>query len=156
MEHCKKAALMKYHIQEGRFDVPDDGRIDRSMNVLAMPDGSGTTLIVSRDALRTQETLAQFVTRQMNDLTRQVSQLKEVSRTDIAVGPAIASLHAIELVTQFKQNGQALHQRQAVFLLPQDPGGRSVLILTASSPAPFDAEAIALWRRVLESFQPRA
>jgi hypothetical protein len=146
---------MKYHIQEGRFDVPDDGRIDRSMNVLAMPDGSGTTLIVSRDALRAQESLAQFVTRQMNDLTRQVSQLKEVSRTDIAVGPAIASLRAIELATQFKQNGQALHQRQAVFLLPQDATGKAVLILTASSPVPFDADALALWRRTLESFQPR-
>ncbi len=147
---------MKYHIQEGRFDVPDDGRIDRSMNVLAMPDGSGTTLIVSRDALREQESLAQFVTRQMNDLTRQVSQLKEVSRTDIAVGPAIASLQAIELATQFRQNGQALHQRQAVFVLPQDPAGKAVLILTASSPVPFDADALALWRRTLESFQPRA
>jgi len=147
---------MKYHIQEGRFDVPDDGRIDRSMNVLAMPDGSGTTLIVSRDALREQESLAQFVTRQMNDLTRQVSQLKEVSRTDIAVGPAIASLRAIELATQFRQNGQALHQRQAVFVLPQDPAGKAVLILTASSPVPFDADALALWRRTLESFQPRA
>ena len=147
---------MKFHIQEGRFDVPDDGRIDRSMNVLAMPDGSGTTLIVSRDALREQESLAQFVTRQMNDLTRQVSQLKEVSRTDIAVGPAIASLRAIELATQFRQNGQALHQRQAVFLLPQDPAGKAVLILTASSPVPFDADALALWRRTLESFQPRA
>jgi hypothetical protein len=147
---------MKYHIQEGRFDVPDDGRIDRSMNVLAMPDGSGTTLIVSRDALREQESLAQFVTRQMNDLTRQVSQLKEVSRTDIAVGPAIASLRAIELATQFRQNGQALHQRQAVFLLPQDPAGKAVLILTASSPVPFDADALALWRRTLESFQPSA
>lgn len=147
---------MKYHIQEGRFDVPDDGRIDRTMNVLAMPDGSGTTLIVSRDALREQESLAQFVTRQMNDLTRQVSQLKEVSRTDIAVGPAIASLRAIELATQFRQNGQALHQRQAVFVLPQDPAGKAVLILTASSPVPFDADALALWRRTLESFQPRA
>ncbi|MFL9670008.1 DcrB-related protein [Variovorax sp. AB1(2024)] len=147
---------MKYHIQEGRFDVPDDGRIDRSMNVLAMPDGSGTTLIVSRDALREQESLAQFVTRQMNDLTRQVSQLKEVSRTDISVGPVIASLRAIELATQFRQNGQALHQRQAVFVLPQDPAGKAVLILTASSPVPFDADALALWWRTLESFQPRA
>ncbi|WP_454907294.1 DcrB-related protein [Variovorax gossypii] len=147
---------MKYHIQEGRFDVPDDGRIDRSMNVLAMPDGSGTTLIVSRDALREEENLAQFVARQMNDLTRQVSQLKEVSRTDIAVGPAIASLRAIELATQFRQNGQALYQRQAVFLLPQDPVGKAVLILTASSPVPFDADALALWQRTLESFQPRA
>ncbi|WP_422085586.1 DcrB-related protein [Variovorax sp.] len=147
---------MKYHIQEGRFDVPDDGRIDRSMNVLAMPDGSGTTLIVSRDALREQESLAQFVARQMNDLTRQVSQLKELSRTDIAVGPAIASLRAIELATQFRQNGQALYQRQAVFLLPQDPVGKAVLILTASSPVPFDADALALWQRTLESFQPRA
>lgn len=147
---------MKYHIQEGRFDVPDDGRIDRSMNVLAMPDGAGTTLIVSRDALRAQENLAQFVTRQMNDLTRQVSQLKELSRDEIAVGPAVSSLRAIELATQFKQNGQALYQRQAVFLLPNERDAKAVLILTASSPVPFDAEALALWQRTLASFEPRA
>ncbi|MGJ7564614.1 DcrB-related protein [Variovorax sp. GB1R11] len=147
---------MKYHIQEGRFDVPDDGRIDRSMNVLAMPDGAGTTLIVSRDALRAQENLAQFVSRQMNDLTRQVSQLKELSRDEIAVGPAVLNLRAIELATQFKQNGQALYQRQAVFLLPNERDGKAVLILTASSPVPFDAEALALWQRTLASFEPRA
>lgn len=147
---------MKYHIQEGQFDVPDDGRIDRSMNVLAMPDGAGTTLIVSRDALRAQENLAQFVSRQMNDLTRQVSQLKELSRDEIAVGPAVLNLRAIELATQFKQNGQALYQRQAVFLLPNERDGKAVLILTASSPGPFDAEALALWQRTLASFQPRA
>ena len=147
---------MKYHIQEGQFDVPDDGRIDRSMNVLAMPDGAGTTLIVSRDALRAQENLAQFVSRQMNDLMRQVSQLKELSRDEIAVGPAVLNLRAIELATQFKQNGQALYQRQAVFLLPNERDGKAVLILTASSPVPFDAEALALWQRTLASFQPRA
>jgi hypothetical protein len=145
---------MRYHINEGQFDVPDDGRIDRSMNVLAMPDGSGTTLIVSRDALQAQESLPQFVTRQMADLTRQVSQLKELSRGDVAIGSPVHNLRGIELATQFKQNGQALYQRQAVF--QQRPGSPAVLVLTASSPVPFDAEALALWQRTLASFQPRA
>ena len=145
---------MRYHLHEGQFDTPDDGRIDRTMNVLAMPDGSGTTLIVSRDALQTQETLEQFVTRQMRDLTRQVSQLKEVSRTEIAIGSPMLNLRAIELVTQFKQNGQALHQRQAVFL--PSAASRNVLILTASNPLPFDTEALTIWQRALTSFQPRA
>ena len=102
---------MRYHIQEGHFDLPDDGRIDRSMNVLAMPDGSGVTFIVSRDALRAHETLAQFV-------ERQVSQLQETSRNPIGVGPAMRSLAAIEIATRFRQNGQALHQRQAAFHCP--------------------------------------
>lgn len=145
---------MRYHINEGQFDVPDDGRVDRSMNVMAMPDGSGTTLIVSRDALRTQENLAQFVARQMSDLTRQVSQLKELSRGDVAIGSPLHNLRGIELATQFKQNGQALYQRQAVF--QQRAGSPDVLVLTASSPVPFDAEALALWQRTLASFQPRA
>ena len=145
---------MRYHINEGQFDVPDDGRVDRSMNVLAMSDGSGTTLIVSRDALRTQENLAQFVARQMSDLTRQVSQLKELSRGDVAIGSPLHNLRGIELATQFKQNGQALYQRQAVF--QQRAGSPDVLVLTASSPVPFDAEALALWQRALASFQPRA
>ena len=145
---------MRYHLNEGQFDIPDDGRIDRSMNVLAMPDGSGTTLIVSRDALQTQETLEQFVTRQMRDLTRQVSQLKEVSRGVVAIGSPIRDLRGIELVTQFRQNGQALYQRQAVCQL--SAASRSVLILTASSAIPFDAEALAIWQRALASFQPRA
>ncbi|WPH19233.1 DcrB-related protein [Variovorax paradoxus] len=144
---------MRYHLNEGQFDIPDDGRIDRSMNVLAMPDGSGTTLIVSRDALQAQETLEQFVTRQMRDLTRQVSQLKEVSRGGVAIGSPIRELRGIELVTQFRQNGQALYQRQAVCQL--SPASRNVLILTASSAIPFDAEALAIWQRALASFQPR-
>lgn len=144
---------MRYHLNEGQFDIPDDGRIDRSMNVLAMPDGSGTTLIVSRDALQTQETLAQFVTRQMRDLTRQVSQLKEVSRGEIGIGSPMRELRGIELVTQFRQNGQALYQRQAVFQLAAP--SPNVLIITASSAVPFDAEALAIWQRVLASFQPR-
>lgn len=144
---------MRYHLNEGQFDIPDDGRIDRSMNVLAMPDGSGTTLVVSRDALRTQETLPQFVTRQMNDLTRQVSQLKELSRGEVAIGSPMLNLRGIELSTQFRQNGQALHQRQAVFL--PSASSRNVLILTASSPLPFDTEGIAIWQRALASFQPR-
>ena len=143
---------MRYHLNEGQFDILDDGRIDRSMNVLAMPDGSGTTLIVSRDALQTQETLEQFVTRQMRDLTRQVSQLKEVSRGVVAIGSPIRDLRGIELVTQFRQNGQALYQRQAVCQL--SPASRNVLILTASSAIPFDAEALAIWQRALASFQP--
>lgn len=144
---------MLYHLNEGQFDIPDDGRIDRSMNVLAMPDGSGTTLVVSRDALRTQETLPQFVTRQMNDLTRQVSQLKELSRGEVAIGSPMLNLYGIELATQFRQNGQALHQRQAVFL--PSVASRDVLILTASRPLLFDAEALAIWQRALASFQPR-
>lgn len=144
---------MRYHLNEGQFDIPDDGRIDRSMNVLAMPDGSGTTLIVSRDALQTQETLEQFVTRQMRDLTRQVSQLKEVSRGVVAIGSPIRDLRGIELVTQFRQNGQALYQRQAACQL--SAASRNVLILTASSAIPFDAEALAIWQRALASFQPR-
>lgn len=143
---------MRYHLNEGQFDIPDDGRVDRSMNVLAMPDGSGTTLIVSRDALQAQETLEQFVTRQMRDLTRQVSQLKEVSRGGVAIGSPIRELRGIELVTQFRQNGQALYQRQAVCQL--SPASRNVLILTASSAIPFDAEALAIWQRALASFQP--
>ncbi len=145
---------MRYHLNEGQFDIPDDGRIDRSMNVLAMPDGSGTTLVVSRDTLQTQETLEQFVTRQMRELTRQVSQLKEVGRGEVGVGPAVLNLRGIELATQFRQNGQALYQRQAVFL--PHAASRNVLILTASSPVPFDAPALAMWQRTLESFQPRA
>ena len=144
---------MRYHLNEGQFDIPDDGRIDRSMNVLAMPDGSGTTLIVSRDALQAQETLEQFVTRQMRDLTRQVSQLKEVSRGGVAIGSPIRELRGIELVTQFRQNGQVLYQRQAVCQLAA--ASRNVLIFTASSAMPFDAESLAIWQRALASFQPR-
>jgi hypothetical protein len=38
----------------------------------------------------------------------------------------------------------------------QRAGSPDVLVLTASSPVPFDAEALALWQRTLASFQPRA
>ena len=48
---------MQYIIQEDYLNLPLKGRIDRTLNVLAMPDGSDSTYLISRDELRPGETL---------------------------------------------------------------------------------------------------
>lgn len=144
---------MLYHINEGAFDLSLDGRLDRTLNLLAMPDGTGLTYIISRDDLQTGETLAQFVDRQLQQLKTQVSGFKELSRGEVALGDPKLGVKGIEIGTEFRQNGQELHQRQAIFQLP---GGARALIFTASSMELPDKDGLAVWNKALASFQLRS
>ena len=59
---------MKYHFNEGAFDVPEY-LDDRTVNVLAPQLGSaGLTIAITRDPLEGDESLQQFVDRQLKDL----------------------------------------------------------------------------------------
>ena len=142
---------MLYHFNEGRIDLPLQGRIDRTMNVLAMPDGSGATYIISRDELRPGESLQQFTERQLGDLATQVKGYQLVlAPTPL---PAMDGVNeALEFAGAFSQNDQGIHQRQAALQLA---GSQRVLIITLSGFEPFDADAIQAWALVIRSFQLR-
>lgn len=142
---------MLYHFNEGRIDLPLQGRIDRTMNVLAMPDGSGATYIISRDELRSGESLLQFAERQLADLATQMKGYQVV----LAPTPLAAILgasEALEFAGAFSQNGQGIHQRQAALQIADT---RRVLIATMSGFEPFDAQAIQAWSLVIRSIQLR-
>lgn len=142
---------MEYFVNEGSFNLPLDGRIDRTLNVLAFPDGSAATFLLSRDELRTDETLQQFVERQLAELAGQVKGYQSVTApTPFAVRAGVSE--AIEFAGQFSQNGQAIHQRQAALRLT---GTQRVLILTLSGFEPFDPPTLKLWADAVNSFKPR-
>lgn len=142
---------MLYHVNEGSIDLPLQGRIDRTMNVLAMPDGSGATYIISRDELRPGESLLQFAERQLRDLAAQVKGY-QVVMPPTSLAPMDGVTDALEFAGAFTQNDQGIHQRQAALQLA---GTRRVLIITLSGFEPFDAEAIQAWSLVVRSFQLR-
>ena len=142
---------MLYHFNEGRFDLPMQGRIDRTMNVLAMPDGSDATYIISRDELRAGESLTQFAQRQLSELAMQVKGYQLMMQpTALPVMDGVSE--ALEFAGAFTQNDQGIHQRQAAFQLA---GTARVLILTMSGFEPFSAEAIQTWSNSVSSFQLR-
>ena len=142
---------MFYHLNEGRIDLPMQGRIDRTMNVLATPDGSGATYIISRDELRAGESLLQFAERQLADLAGQVKSY-QIVLAPTPLEPMTGVSAALEFAGAFTQNDQGILQRQAAL---QIADSRRVLIVTMSGFEPFDDEAIKAWSLVVCSFQLR-
>lgn len=142
---------MQYHIHEGSFDAPPD-IIDRSVNVLVAPGDTGVSVVVSRDRLQSGEVLEGFMKRQLSDLARQVSKLQETGRKAVWLGPQSQNVQGIDIATQFKQHGQAIHQRQSAFVLPD---GRQVLILTYSTAAAISKEQHKSWDALVAGFRLR-
>ncbi|GEM_PF-614823 len=140
-----------YQINEGSIDLPLQGRIDRTMNVLALPDGSGATYIIRRDELRPGEALLQFAERQLADLAMQVKGYQVVQQPSL-LSPMAGVSDALEFAGAFTQNDQGIHQRQAALQLA---GTSRVLIVTMSGFEPFDSDAIEAWAKVVRSFQLR-
>ena len=145
---------MPYLINEGSLDLPTTGRIDRTLNVLAMPDGSGVTYLISRDRLLPGESLAQMVERQLHDLAGQVRGFEiTLKPTPISLRAVSSASGGLEFGTAFAQQGQAIHQRQAALQMPETD---NVLIITLSSFEPFDEPTLSAWAAVVGSFKPRS
>lgn len=143
---------MIYHLDEGILDIPA-GLVDRSINMLMAPPGeAGFSLIVSRDRLETGETLDDFIDRQLKELARQVDQFTEISRQPATPGRKGAPMDTRLLEFHYRQHGQTVHQRQCVMTAADR---RGILILTGSSPIPFDSVQNKRWRHTIESFRPR-
>jgi len=148
----KAQKLMEYTFNEGQMDLPLDGRIDRTMNVLALPDGSGVTYIISRDELRTGESLLQLIQRQLGDLAAQVKGYQPVMPPTELKPPSGVSA-AFEFGGAFTQNEQGIHQRQVAMQLS---GTQRVIIFTMSGFESFDKSALNGWQAAISSFKPRA
>ena len=138
---------MKYVCNVATFDLPDD-LVDRTVNMLMSHDGVSVSYVITRDQLLEGERLEGFVSRQLKDLSRQVSKFKETSRSEVRLGVAERVALGLQIDASFKQQGREIFQRQAVVQLP---GGSRVLILTASAFRPFIDEEIAQWQKALAS-----
>lgn len=141
---------MKYHFNEGAFDVPEY-LDDRTVNVLAPQLGSaGLTIAIARDPLEGDESLQQFVDRQLKDLGRQVTKLEKGPQRPARLGGGNSAIEGFSFGVNYKQQGKLVHHIQAVF--PMAPL-RKVLSVTFSSPVAFTHENVQTVERVLTSFE---
>ena len=138
---------MKYSVNEAFFNFPDD-LIDRSVNMLMSPDGTGVSYVITRDRLLEGEVLEGFVARQLKDLSRQVSKFREISRGPAQFGPKAQQQIGLQIESTFKQQANEIFQQQAVLKLM---GGSHVLILTATAFHVFTSQEQAQWQHALES-----
>ena len=140
---------MKYFFNEGSLSVPDYLE-DRTVNVLAPRLGSGgMTMAITRDPLQSDESLSQFLDRQLADLARQVAKYQKGPQEVVHLGGGHSRIEGLKFPVSYKQQGKVVHHVQAAFVLPSD--GR-VLSVTFSSPVAFTAEQQQTVNAVLSSF----
>ena len=144
---------MKYHFNEGAFQVPQY-LDDRTVNLLAPRIGaSGLTRAITRDPLEGEESLQQFVDRQLADLARQVAKYQKGTQEPAHLGQGRSSIEGFKFPVSYKQQGKLVYHVQAAFLMPAD---RKVLSVTFSSPIAFTAEQLQTVHQVLASFEQHA
>lgn len=141
---------MKYHFHEGALQVPEY-LDDRTVNVLAPQLGSaGLTIAITRDPLEGEESLQQFVDRQLADLGRQVAKYQKGPQQPAHLGKGKSAIEGLKFAVSYKQQGKLIHHVQAVFAMSS---ARKVMSVTFSSPIQFTAEHQATVEQVLASFE---
>ncbi len=143
---------MPYILNEGSIDI--NCSMDRSVNILTLaPQGNESPLsfVVTRDAMQAGEDLKSCLARQIKNLSRQVQNFKELARETGLLGTEEnGGLAAITIYTSFKQNNQQHYQGQCAAQLPNN----ELLILTLTSPVPFNELLRTRWKNMLASFVP--
>lgn len=139
-------------IHEGSVALPA-GFEDRTTNLFVPADPqSQPNLSIARDWLGQDETLADYVDRQLGILKARMPGHKLLGRTDERLGLHEPALVGERIDAQYKNGARTIRQRQAAF----DVGNGRALVFTAATPGAIDEGFEALWRAWLDSFQPAA
>ena len=132
---------------EGSVALPEGYR-DRTVNVLLAGDDLSPSVNISRDGLHADETLADYMDRQLESLSKALKGWVLKGRDPAALG---GSVHRGERVTaSYLRDGKRIWQQQAVFALPDGP----VLVFTLAHTRKLTPDDEALLAQVLDSWQP--
>ena len=132
---------------EGSVMLPEGYR-DRTVNVLLAGDDFLPSVNISRDALQADETLADYIDRQLESLSTALKGWVLKGRSLAALG---GSVHVGERVTaSYLRDGKRIWQQQAVFALPDGP----VLVFTLAHTRKLTPDDEALLAQVLASWRP--
>jgi hypothetical protein len=140
-----------YSLQEGTLPIAP--LEDRSINILSLTragGGAAVHFVITRDSLLPGEDLNASASRQLKEVARQTQGFKELVRKGHAIGAGPTPLPGLLLETQFKQNGQAIYQTQAMVQLPGD----GLLIFVLNSMTPLDDALREQWQALLAGFVP--
>lgn len=139
---------IRFH--EGSMSLPA-GFEDRTTNIFVPADTSTQpNLSIARDWLEDGEVLAKYIDRQLDQLKSRLPGHKMIARQAEQLGSGEQAIRGERIDASYKNNGRPVHQRQAAFVVAE----RRALILTASSPKPFDERFENLWRLWLDGYQP--
>lgn len=136
---------MLFHTQEILLDLPEVSQ-DRTINVLSLHEPQQNTpcqLVINRDVLLGNETLAQCVERQIGIIKRQTQSFKLISQQPAKLGAA--EIDAVLLESKFIQASKTFYQLQALFTI-EPP---KLLAVTLSSQFPLHEGHHALWMQTL-------
>lgn len=136
-----------YRINEGTLSVPDEF-IDRTINVFANhPTQPSLAFNISRDKLLEDETLDDYLKRQLSLLKKGLKQFRLLEQNQLACGDG----QVIEIITTYKdRNNQIVFQSQAV--LPVNEQG-ALLVFTVTSVTKMNDTQKTQWRQLITSYQ---
>ncbi len=131
---------------EGSVSLPD-GYSDRTVNVLLAGDDFSPSLNISRDALQPDEALADYITRQLDELSRGLKGWVLKNREPASLGNDQLQGECVH--ASYLRDGKRVWQRQAVFALQE---GR-VLVFTLAHTRKLLPQDDVLLQQVLDSYQ---
>jgi hypothetical protein len=140
--------LSRCQFSEGSIALPEAYQ-DRTINVFASASGQSPALNISRDQLKPQQTLADYVDSQLELLSQNIKGWKQDDRQTITLG--CTALPTEQVAASFLREGQRMWQLQAVSALPNG----QVLVFTLSKTEKISEQDHALWQRWLASFAPQ-
>jgi hypothetical protein len=135
---------------EGSVNLPL-GFEDRTTNLFVPGNPQlQPNLSVARDWMKSDETLASYVDRQLGLLKSQLASHRLVVRESARLGAGESALTGQRIDSVYKSGKTVVYQRQAAF----EVAAARVLVFTASSPRGFDEAFEQLWMNWLSSYLP--
>ncbi|CCP03948.1 hypothetical protein BN439_2911 [Erwinia amylovora Ea644] len=131
---------------EGSVTLPE-GYSDRTVNLLLARDDAYPSLNISRDTLQPGETVADYITRQLDTLSASLKGWVLKARAAAQLGEAQQPGESVS--ASYLRDGQRIWQHQAVFALA---GGR-VLVFTLAQTRRLSPQDEALLQQVLASYR---
>ncbi|MPN09400.1 hypothetical protein SDC9_156690 [bioreactor metagenome] len=140
---------MKYSAQEFEIDLPQPFR-DQTVNALLLGDGSlpSFNLVVSRDVLPKNETLASVVKKQLQVIAGQ-DKFKEMEPQKPRQVPLAGGgeLSGIEIFVRFKNGGNIIYQKH-LYVLPDE---KRILIFVGTSRGLWEDKENLQWNNLMSS-----
>lgn len=105
--------MATYFTNEGAFDLPDVGFVDRTVHLFEMDleNGGEVGLIVCRSKMPAEKTLRQIVEIHVTHEAKKLGGFKILEEREATW----AGVPAIEICSRWRSNGKVLYQRQAHF-----------------------------------------
>ncbi len=134
---------MKYHLQEGSFQLFPAQWQDTSMTILR-DDESGLSMVVSRGQIPEGSDVEKEFHRQWDVLRTQMGEVRQSEFVRVVVGSQ-QNIRAIEVETAFLRGEHKIWQKQLAVQVPEKP---LLLVFTLSALRAFTDQDAERWEAI--------